>query len=312
MSVSDLKTPGFLVLVLVGTATFLLGTQLPGDSRLMLSLQDSGHFLIFTLLMLALLWPYRNSRKPPVWPMISLVLLFGLLVELVQSLIGRQPSLYDLLMNLLGVAAGGILFFGLIKRAISPGLSLAAAALLALAAFSLPIYWLIVYQARAADFPHLINTESAISSALIKGSRGGVIRRIAVEEDWRIPLELGNKSCLYVSLQEGRWPGVSLFEPSPDWGGYDVLVLAIYSDQAVELPLTLRINDQNHNKLPNDRYNRRFTLHPGINRISVPLEEVEDAPEGREMDLSAISRLMLYTSPDYTGNGFCLLSMALN
>ncbi|MEW8264975.1 MAG: VanZ family protein [Candidatus Thiodiazotropha sp.] len=311
MSVSDLKTAGFLILVLVGTATFLLGTQLPGDSRLMLSLQDSGHFLIFTLLMLALLWPYRNSPRPPVWPLVSLVLLFGLLVELVQSLIGRQPSLYDLLMDLLGVAAGGILFFGLFKRSLSPGLGLAVAALLALAAFSLPIYWLIVYQARAADFPQLINTDGSISNALIKGSRGGVVRRIAVEEDWRIPMELGVKSCLYVSLQEGRWPGVSLFEPSPNWGGYRVLALTLYSDRADELTLTLRINDRNHNKQPEDRYSRRFTLHPGINRISVPLDEVEDAPEGRSMDLSAISKLMLFASPAYTGSGFCLLSMEL-
>jgi VanZ family protein len=306
-----LKRSGLFILALILTTAILLGIQLPGDNRLIYSIQDSGHFLIFTLLTLTALWPYRKMHNRPVWPVMSLIFLFGLLIEVVQSFIGRKASLYDLLMDLLGMAAGGVLYAGIIRRTFSTPLSIVILLLFSLAAFSLPIYWLTVYQSRAGQFPRLIDPGNFFSRALIDGSMGGEVRHIEVPNDWLMPTDPGFDSCAYVSLHEGRWPGLQVQEPAPDWRGYETLEVGIYSDQLTDLPLHLRIHDQSHGNQLEDRYNRRLLVHPGYNQYSFPLSEIEQAPKARVMDLSEISNVIIHASHEDVGKGFCLITMGL-
>jgi VanZ family protein len=311
MSLFSLKQSGFFILALTIAAAILLGYSLPGENRLIYSLQDSGHFLIFTLLTLAVLWRYRKSQIRLVLLLMSLVFLFGILIEAVQSLIDRDPSLYDVLMDLLGVAAGGVLYAGFINRFLSSGLTLVAVIMLTLAAFSQPLYCLMAYQVRAIEFPRLMNPESVFTNRLLGVNLGSEIRRITPPDNWSLSPKLGVENCIYVSLLSGRWPGIDMPEPEPDWGGYESLEVAIYSDQHDDLPLTLRIHDQNHNDKYKDRYNRRLLVHPGYNRFSLPLREIEQAPKGRVMDMGNISGLKVFASKEHVGKGFCLLSMEL-
>ncbi|MBW9273091.1 MAG: hypothetical protein K1563_05330, partial [Candidatus Thiodiazotropha sp. (ex. Lucinisca nassula)] len=169
----------------------------------------------------------------------------------------------------------------------------------------------IAYQVRADQFPRLIDPDDYLSRALIEGSEGGAVRHVDLPEDWSLPADLDIDSCVYVTLQEGRWPGMDMREPEPDWRGYERLELLIYSDQSEDLPLTLRIHDQSHNRRLEDRYNLSLVIRPGYNRFSLPLHEVEDAPSGRTMDMAAISDVMIFATPDHIGRGFCLLSMGL-
>ncbi|MES9944193.1 MAG: VanZ family protein [Candidatus Thiodiazotropha sp.] len=307
----SLKKTGLFVLVLVLTTVILLGTNLPGEYRLMYALQDSGHFLIFTLLTLFALWLYGKNLNQSVWPVMSLTLLFGIAMEAVQYLVGRDPSLYDIFMDLLGIVAGGVLYCGFIKRTFSPRHSLLIVTLLTLLAFSQPIYWSLVYQVRVDQFPRLINPDSFFSRALLEGSEGGAIRPIELPRDASIPADSGIDSCVYVSLVEGPWPGVDMQEPEPDWRGYAYFELAIYSDQGGDLPLTLRIHDQGHNRHYEDRYNRLLTVHPGYNHFSLPMHEIEHAPSGRNMDLANISDVKIIATQKHIGKGFCLLIMGL-
>jgi hypothetical protein len=311
MSLFSLKKSGLFILALAIATAILLGTSLPGNKLLIYSLQDSGHFLIFVLLTLAALWPYRKSEIQPVWLLMALILLFGLLIEAVQSVIGRDPSLYDVLMDLLGVAVGGIVYAGFIRRALSSGLTLVVVILLTLVAFYKPLYWLKVYQVRADEFPRLMNPENIFTSRLLTAKPGGEIRRLTLPDNASIPPELGINACIYVSLLDSRWPGIRIQEPEPNWRDYESLEVGIYSDQLEDLPLTLRINDQKHNNKYLDRYNRRLLVHPGYNNFSLPLHEIEHAPKGRIMDMENISGVMIFASPEHLGKGFCLLSMEL-
>lgn len=311
MSLVSLKKTGLFVLVLVLTTVILLGTNLPGEFRLMYALQDSGHFLIFTLLTLLVLWLYGNNLNRSIWPLMSFALLFGITIEAVQYPIGRDPSLYDILMDLLGIAAGGVLYCGFLKRSFSSHLSILIVTLLALVAFSQPIYWSLAYQVRIDQFPRLINPDNFFSRALIEGNGGGEIRHIDLPQDALIPADSNINSCVYVSLAESPWPGVDMQEPEPDWRGYGYFELAIYSDQVADLPLTLRIHDQGHNRHYEDRYNRRLLVHPGYNHFILPMHEIEHAPSGRSMDLANISDVKIIAAQEHIGRGFCLLTMGL-
>ncbi|MES9812451.1 MAG: hypothetical protein ABW159_06245, partial [Candidatus Thiodiazotropha sp.] len=76
MPLFPFKDSWFVFLALLITTAILLGANLPGENRLIYSLQDSGHFLIFALLTLIALWPYRKVRDRPIWPVLALALMF--------------------------------------------------------------------------------------------------------------------------------------------------------------------------------------------------------------------------------------------
>jgi hypothetical protein len=215
-------------------------------------------------------------------------------------------------MDLLGIAAGGVVYAGILRRSFSPRFSFVILLLLTLVAFSIPMYWITAYQVWAAQFPRLFDPHNFFSRVSIEGNKGGTIRYIDIPEDWLMPADSDVTSCAYVSLLEGRWPGLRMREPEADWRGYEKLELGIYSDRPIVLPLHLRINDQGHNNQYRDRYNRRLTLQPGYNYFSLPMSDIAGAPKGRTMDLSEISDVVIYASRELVGKGFCLISMELH
>ena len=61
----------------------------------------------------------------------------------------------------------------------------------------------------------------------------------------------------------------------------------------------LRAIDGQHRLTYTDRYNETFKLVPRARRvIEVPLSRIEEAPQGRLMDLSDIRGVMLFQSAD--------------
>ncbi|MCG8011587.1 MAG: VanZ family protein [Candidatus Thiodiazotropha weberae] len=293
------------------TAIVLLGTNLPATNHLMFSLQDSGHYLIFALLTLVVLSRYRDLRRQQLWLLMSLILLFGILVEAAQATIERDPSVYDVLMDILGITAGAVIYRFRIKRSLPPNFALLTLLALSLVAFAMPLYWLTVYQVRAAQFPRLIDPDRVITRVLTEGSHGVELRHLKIPKDWILPVDLEIENCAYVSLLDGRWPGVGTHEPESNWQGYETFDLAIYSDQTKDLSLTLRINDQSHNEQYDDRYNLRLLARPGYNHFSFPLSEIAHGPKYRSMDMGDISNVLLFSTHENRGAGFCLMSMEL-
>jgi hypothetical protein len=65
------------------------------------------------------------------------------------------------------------------------------------------------------------------------------------------------------------------------------------------MAMTCRIHDRIHVQGAQrfqDRFNRRYTIQPGWNRIHIPLLDVQQAPEGRAMDLNFIMAVGLFAT----------------
>lgn len=62
-----------------------------------------------------------------------------------------------------------------------------------------------------------------------------------------------------------QYPGMEIWEPSPDWTGYLQLRFSVLSVSETDMRLAFRIQDLAHNQLYEDRFNRAFDLHPGMN-----------------------------------------------
>lgn len=101
--------------------------------------------------------------------------------------------------------------------------------------------------------------------------------------------------ALMLRLEPGVYPGATLDFPPRDWRGYQALVFDAYLEGASPMPLTVCINDLEHNEEYTDRYNKTFTLVPGPNRVTIDLGEVERAPVGRKMDMGRIALVCLFS-----------------
>ena len=112
-------------------------------------------------------------------------------------------------------------------------------------------------------------------------------------------VSLSGQYALKVILGTETYSGVSLNIFPRDWRAYKALEIGIYNPDQTIISMTCRIHDRIHVQGPQrfqDRFNRRYTVLPGWNRIHIPLHDVQQAPEGRALDLSAVMAVGLFAT----------------
>ena len=101
-----------------------------------------------------------------------------------------------------------------------------------------------------------------------------------------------------------NWPGISIDYVAPDWRGYKKLNFVLYAELDAPVDLELRVHDKQHSQEYSDRFNHSFSLHSGINRVEIPLDDIKHAPVTREMEMQAIQGIILF-APDLE-RPFCI------
>jgi VanZ family protein len=97
-----------------------------------------------------------------------------------------------------------------------------------------------------------------------------------------------------LALRPGTYPGLVLHEPYPDWRGFNRLVLTVLSEVDAPLALTIRVHDVWHDHRYEDRFNKKLVITRGEHLITIPLEEIRNAPRHREMDLRRVRGIVMY------------------
>jgi hypothetical protein len=166
-----------------------------------------------------------------------------------------------------------------------------AAVILLLITFIPVAIWLESYRRRSAQMPMLMRFGSAWELKFVE--RNGVGLQLAPPPSgWK---EIARSRVGKIFFFPGSsFPGLVFREPYPDWTPYRYFSLDLYSELKRPVDIVLRIDDIHADRYVEDRFNRRVTLQPGANLIRFPLEDVRQAPEAREMDLSAISMMVLF------------------
>ncbi|MDQ2075856.1 hypothetical protein [Marinimicrobium sp. ABcell2] len=272
-----------LLPLLVAFPLFFIGGPEWVAPRFYRELWSQGHMVFFAVLSLWLA-SVVSMHSPRRWLILSVaVLVVGVIIEGIQSQIGRTASWEDVVRNLIGTWLG--LFWSLpADRRVWVGRLLASVLLLwqlsGLASHAVTHYH------RIQQFPVLSNFESGHD---VKAWSGQVER---VTD----PVREGSYS-LAVHLSTKRFSGIGSYTLHRDWRGYDELVFDLYNPGDETLPINLRINDRQHEKdRPRyaDRYNRRLDVQPGWNEYRISLEDVRSAPESRDMNMAEIQQFQLF------------------
>ncbi len=265
---------------------------LPG--RAFQAFWNLGHVAYFALITWLLLhWPWLRRQRPLMQWLLSLMvsLVVGGIIELMQIGTERTADPWDVLRNL----SGSLLVLMLIpvlppdRKARRWPLRVAALVLL---------LWLMMPMARVlyddawarSQFPVLADFSAPFELDRWQGNTDYRLTRLPDQD----------QPVLAITLKPGvAFPGVSLKHFPGDWRGYRQLHLRLYQPGPEPLSLTLRIHDRAHETGANayaysDRFNRSFVLQPGWNDLTIPLDEIKNAPVGRDMDLSRIVDVSLF------------------
>lgn len=255
------------------------------------SVWNLGHIVFFGLLTYAI-HPWRRLSGWRLWlATTTVVLIAGLVIEFLQSGLGRQDDWHDVWRNLVG-AWLVLACYVILNSAtyLSVRQQLLAAIAIALVILELGLTGTVAVQQFQVsqqlpmlyDFRHTDPTPFWRGNLIPSDNHGDI-----------------NGQSLKISLSTRLYSGVTLDNLPIDWRGYERLTVTLFNPDETALPLTLRVNDVEHERGANaysDRYNTRLALEPGLNSFTLNLSDIREAPRNRTMNMDNIRRLGLFAT----------------
>jgi len=286
------------VLLAIGTAgalSLLLFIELPGHGLWHRALLDSAHapiFAVVAVLLLLMRAPEARTRRSAYVIAFVAALVLGILIEFVQSLGGRPGSVFDIMTDAAGAAAG-LALWSLFER--QRGAHAWPAVAVALAGVSFvawpPLQAARAYAHRAVMFPTIVDFREpeGLQFVTTEGSPAWIA---ALPAPWA---QEADEHALRIRYDEQHVAAMRVLEPQPDWRGYSIVAVDITNPAERELQLTFRVFDAAHDWNHSDRLNLPLVIPPQTRAtIRVALAAVESAPQGRSMDMARIADLMLF------------------
>ncbi len=278
------------ILVIVILAPFLfLGGPETTSSPVFPAIWNLGHLPIFAALTVCFRLTFFKTEFQPgfvKFVFFSLLVLFlGVAIEWAQYGLNRNPDWHDIWRNQLGAW----LAWSVLARPSNP----VKWGRIILGAFLLFEIFLI-FQVVWIDWK--IQNQLPIISRLEKESDleywGG---NISLSQD---VAAIGNSS-LKVTLTTTKYSGTGLKYFPYDWRNYSFLEFEVYNPDPDPLRLTLVVRDKTHDQEGYNYYNRYndgILVIPGWNHIEIPLEDIQNAPKNRKMDMKNIIGLGLFAT----------------
>jgi Predicted integral membrane protein len=246
---------------------------------------DLGHIGFFALLLMLI-----QSRHPldtwQKWLWVTLIVFsVGGAIEYLQTKVGRDGNWGDVLGNLTG-AWLGLFWFQKSNWRVWLG-RIAACILLIFPLLTVGRLALLQYQS-AQLFPLLCGFENPRDFTRWDGNLEPSTEQVTQ-----------GKYSAKVTLGTSRFAKAALRQFFGDWSRYETLAFDIYNPDTEPLTMTLRVHDARHelgNYAHTDRFNTRILVEPGWNHFSFSTQSIAEAPEGRQMEMSLIRGVEIFTS----------------
>ncbi len=258
---------------------------------------NTAHLPAFAILTLALFFNF--PRKFGNWRYLiifTLSIVLAIAIEWIQARIGREASWADVGLDLVGIilALCGIYLWQKTDKAMLRwGYSFFALGIIIF--FSYPtaikgysIYW------QQQQFPMLGDFESKMDLYAWQAQGG------SAEYPTRIELQADNAThgnqALRVIFGQGNWAGVYFSAYDADWSDYKYFELDVFNPDAQDFGFSIRIDDDDQRAISSyyHRFNYTQTIHPGMNKIRIPVHTIMTRPKNRNLNIKAIRRLILY------------------
>ena len=288
--VLKLSLPSWMsgVFVLLVLPFFFIGGPDAMSSVFVNRLWNFGHIIFFAVLML-LIQSYKPLTNWRAWLLVTVIAVaLGCLIEFAQHFVGRNSNLDDVLHNLFGVWLG--LFWGQ-KPTRLIWLLRALCLLLIAPAALLVVDAAIANLAMRGQFPVINSFDSRYELQQVHANPNIVETR----QSGRVAAD--GEHSLEIIFSTRRYASFRLLGPYGDWSRYTYLTMDFYNPNDAPFMVLLKIADREHdlgNNRFDDRFNRRFYLNHGWNKIQIAINDIRTAPRKREMRMDDISGFTLF------------------
>lgn len=278
-----------LVFLLIGSVLLFVPLPMPGTYAGR-TIENAGHmplFLVGTLFVIAVLRYDLRFEGAKLYAWAGLIGIgAGFLSEAIQKPLRRDASWEDAFEDAVGVVCALALHAALTRpnrlKLLARG-ALLAVALACVIVYVTPIVNMTrAYMHRSKHFPVLAKFDANAQLFWIVGY--GISREI---RDGALDVTFGND----------RLPGLSFFEPAPDWSRFKVLLVDVENPDAEVLHLGVRVHDlgRHRGRRFADRFNRNFEIGARERKVlAIPLEEIRHGPRNRLMNMAKISDVTLF------------------
>ena len=262
-------------------------------------LHDSAHAFaafLLTSLTISLLKPELQATGLKLAQIGGAFFAAGIALELIQPAFGRSASFTDIYYNFVGIVCA-LAMAGSRHLNTIPKLSIRLVSLaILLSSLTVPVFGAATLSKRNQAIPSLLNFEDSWQRRLYRAGGRANLSLISNPTGWK-----NGSTALKVDFPTTKYPGFSVPHIFPDWRAFHSLKLSVFSKNEEIIYITLRIHDKQHDHDYTDRYNQRLEIKPGINQIEINLEEVQNKPEGRQMEMEKIAGLAIFAvSPEET------------
>lgn len=288
------RMSAFLIVALLASPLLFVGGIDAESKRSLKYLWDCGHipfFFLWSTLLLTFLQNAGIKSRVVTGAVVVFFLLAGLLVEWVQSLIGREFSWWDVVFDLLGVfvSIGYLRFHAVDVMGKEKVFIVITCAMILLLVAAKPLMALIDERIAEKQFPLLADFSSPFEQDRFAGNS-----LFEVQPN----LSGSGERHLTVVYGTGKYSTLELAYFPSQWQDFNTLTIDVEVVDAASIDVVCRINDRQHKTHDyafNDRFNKRYQLTQGRQKIGISLAAVKAAPQGRNMDMNDIVGLSCFT-----------------
>lgn len=284
---------GYWLLILMAALLFVGGPDAESH-RIYKEVWDTGHLFLFagvSWVMLSL--PIMKHRTWIVMLAVTtgVCLVAGAAIEVLQLMVGRNLELKDLVNDLLGGYLGLALFITMQDRwPVAARVAMLPLMLLIVVIVFRPLSFAVMDQYIMQDeFPILADFETPYEL----DRWDTMLADLSVDDS---TVRYGEKS-MRVDFEPGEYPDISLINFVSDWQGFEILKFSVFNSSDQARRMELKIYDWQHLQSGyeyEDRFNRELSIEPGWNDIVVTIEDIRQAPKGRDMNMSDIATFSLF------------------
>ena len=283
-----------IITVLIGFPLLFVGGPDYYSGRFVKTLWGLGHIPFMFMFGLALIELISRLKLKSLWTplLIYCVVILGVsfVTEFLQGFVGRSPSITDVSADIFGALTALVIACRYQLISIAPGNRVLTLITLVVGVIVFIKPLTIMYDEALAkhQFPLISGFEN--KTELTRwASKEKLMRSTDRSTE-------GKYSLKFAILPEG-YSGLSIMDFSANWKPYRWLQFDIWTARS-QLPITVRIHDRDHvesAQLYSDRFNQRYTLLKGWNRILIDLQKVKLSPQGRMLNLEEVWGLGLFS-----------------
>ena len=255
--------------------------------------RDAMHAPVFAVLTATLFLILRFRVEPRVALVGAIIgsVLTAFFGEFLQVFTIADASLGDVMNDATGIAGALLLvsyfdrqlWYG--SRPIFKSVSLVCGLLLCGVAAYPALTITYAFTARSAALPQLLSFDHGWEQVFYMEVGGSAITRIPWQND--------NDLIAVISMGRAKYSGI-VIEPYNNWNGYDALQFTASSVSHQPRPLTLRIDDVDHNGQYADRFNQSFEIDHTPTVFVIPLHEISALSNGRKMRLDSVQSMIFF------------------